>query len=76
MNPESILVRLQTQKHVKNELSIKNMFHFMHEFYSAQILQDPFHGEPIFTVGAIFQFGGKKSLTKLLFCYQNCSDLL
>jgi hypothetical protein len=59
MNPESILVRLQTQKHVKNELSIKNMFHFMHEFYSAQILQDPFHGEPIFTVGAIFQFGGK-----------------
>ena len=50
MNPESILVRLLTQKHVKNELSMKSMIHFMHEFYSAQFLQDPFHPQSNFQV--------------------------
>ena len=43
MNPESMLVRLLTQKHVKIEISMKSMIHFMHEFYTSQFLQDPFH---------------------------------
>ena len=54
MNPESILVRLLTQKHVKNELSVKSMIHFMHEFYSVQYLQDPFHPLSNFQVILIY----------------------
>ena len=56
MNPESILVRLLTQKHVKNELSVKSMIHFMHEFYSVQYLQDPFHPLSNFQVIFIYIF--------------------
>ena len=54
MNPESMLVRLLTQKHVKNEISMKSMIHFMHEFYSAQFLQDPFY--PLSNFEAILFF--------------------